>query len=115
MYAKPMFMFTTAAREPTDYQGDSRPARLLHFLQHSIVLPQSSEPKTHIFTCVTWPMTHPNQFDVGQPVEVWCDNLDEPDSCNFLLPVTNFTSRVIFSLDSLFGSNVLVVVPVIDH
>lgn len=115
MYAKPMFTFTTTAGEPTDYLGDSRPAKLLYFLQHSIVLPGCSEPKSHLFGFVTWPMKHPNQFDLGKPVEIWCDNLDEPDSRNFLLPLTNFTSRVIFNVDDLFGSKVLVVIPVIDH
>ena len=115
MLAKPMFVFTTATDEHRDYMGDSRPANILYFLQHSIVLPGSSEPKFHFFVRVTWPMIHPNQFDVGKPVEVWCDNLDEPDSRNSLLPVINFTSRVIFTVDRLFNSKVLVVIPVIDN
>ncbi len=55
--------------------------------QGVLVLPGSSEPKFHFFVRVTWPMIHPNQFDVGKPFEVWFDNLDEPDSRNSLRPI----------------------------
>ena len=65
----------------------SRPLKVglvIRLDQGVLVLPGSSEPKFHFFVRVTWPMIHPNQFDVGKPVEVWCDNLDEPDSRNSL-------------------------------
>ena len=109
--AESLFTFTSSGEHPQE----TRPAKLLQFMQHSIILPDSNEPQSHIFAHATWPMPHPKRELLGKPAEIWCDRLDEPDNRNFILPVSNITNRVLFCVDDdlISGDKVLIIIPVI--
>lgn len=114
IFAAPLFPFTTSRH--SEFKGCHRPAQIHHFLQHSLVLPNSKEPKSHILAQVTWPMVHPQRFLFGKPVEVWCNNLNEPIVDNTFLPVGAIANRIIYSIDELEVSHerVLIVIPLVD-
>lgn len=59
-------------------------------------------------------MVHPKRFEIGKPVEIWCNELYEPSSCNCFLPVDSFKDRIIFSKDIFSSEQVLVIIPVIE-
>ena len=97
--ATPSFPFTTS--RPSEFEGSQRPAQIHHFLQHSLILPNSETPKTHLLAHVTWPMVHPQRFLFGKPVEVWCNDLNEPMIYNSFLPVSAISNRLIYSIDEV--------------
>ena len=94
----------------------SASSKLHYFLQHSLVVPNSKEPKSHILAQVTWPMVHPQRFLFGKPVEVWCSDLNEPVVDNTFLPVGAIANRIIYSIDELEATHerVLIIIPLVD-
>ena len=70
VFAIPPFQFTSS--NPTAFESKARLAEIDYFLVHSILLPNTTEPKSHLFLCAKWPMVHPNRHQFGKPVEVWC-------------------------------------------
>ena len=110
--ATPSFPFTTS--RSCEFEGSQWPAQIHHFLQHSLILPNSKKTRTHLLAHVTWPMVHPQRFLFGKPVEVWCNDLDEPVVDNSFLPVSAISSRLIYSIDKVSHECVLVIIPIID-
>ena len=114
VFATPLFPFTTSRH--SEFKGCHRPAQIHYFLQHSLVVPNSKEPKSHILAQVTWPMVHPQCFMFGKPVEVWCSDLNEPVVDNTFLPVGAIANRIIYSIDELEATHerVLIIIPLVD-
>ena len=99
VFASPPFLFTSS--NPTEFDGELRPAEIQYFLIHSVILPNSEEPVSHLLACANWPMVHPHRFHFGKPVEVWCYNLHEPCCANTFILVSGVKSRVIVCAEKL--------------
>lgn len=109
--AVPVFKFSSS---PPEVEKDLRPVQIHFFMEHSILLPGMDTPRTHIFANVLWPMIHPKRSTLGKPVEVWCNELYEPNSKNAFIPVSAISKRVIYSIDEVCDENVLVIIPLIE-
>lgn len=66
--ASAIFPFTSS--NPSEFEGNLRPVQLHYFMEHNLLLPGDTNPKTHVFACVFWPMVHPDCFIVGKPLTV---------------------------------------------
>ena len=112
VFAVPPFHFTTS--NPTEFEGKWRLLEVEYFLVHSIVLPNSSEPKSHLLTCAKWPMVHPSRFHFGKPVEVWCTDTYEPLSPNKFLLASSISCCAIISTEMLSSERVRIAIPFIE-
>ena len=112
MFARPPFPFTS-----TSSSEFNRPERLLkmeYFLVHTISLPGSSEPCSHLLACVSWPMIHPDRNYFGNPIEVWCDSLFEPQLENTFCQASTLSSRAIISFDTVHSECVCIAIPLVE-
>lgn len=110
--AVPVFAFSSS---PPDFRvEDLRPVRIHYFMEHSLLFPGMEEPKTHLLANVSWPMVHPKRSALGKPVEVWCNELYEPNNKNTFIPVSTISKRVIYSIDQVCDENVLIIIPLIE-
>lgn len=117
MLAAPVFEFTTSTstiNAIVSTESDIRPAQLQYFLSHSITLPGSENPKSHLLANCLWPMKHPQRFSIGKPVEVWCKDLFEPSSINTIIPVDALVNQVIISTDTILDEELLIVIPLLQ-
>lgn len=73
VFVVPLFFFTISV--PTEFKGKERLAVIDFFVVHSVVLPNTQEPKSHLLACDKWPMVHPEHLYFGKPIEVWCHNI----------------------------------------
>ena len=83
------------------------------FLMHSVVLPNTQEPKSHL-ACAKWPMVHPNRHYFGKPVEVWCNNIYETQSINRFFPAAAINARAIISSEKISGECVCIAIPIVE-
>ncbi len=98
--AKPLFEFCTNSTL-SEYTGDSRLAKALYFVKHSIVIPGIDGVKSTLLVCCSWPLEHPKRFSIGKPVEIWNEDIFETIPVNSLIPVSRITNVVIVSSDTL--------------
>ena len=112
VFVAPPFPFTSC----NECNGKERLAMIEYFLLHTVSMPDVSEPKSHIFACLKWPMVHPERDYFGKPVEVWCRSVYEPQPLNKFCLVSDISSRAIISVDStsVYGESVLVAIPIIE-
>ena len=96
VFVAPPFSFASGIR--TEFTGEERLAEIDFFLMHSVVLPESLEPKSHLLACAKWPIVHHNRFYFGKPVEVWCNNIYEPQAINRFFLASTITARAIISI-----------------
>ena len=108
--ASPMFPFVTS--NLSEFEGSKRVVKLYYFLEHSISL-NTEHTITNQFAAVSWPMVHPKRFHFGKPVEVWCNELYEPNTDNNFLPLSRISERVMIGVDKVEEENVLIVIPII--
>ena len=112
MFVAPPFSFTTSI--PTEFEGKERLAEIDFFLMHSVVLPDAQEPKSHLLACAKWLMVHPNRFYFGKPIEIWCNNIYEPQSINCFFLASTITARAIIGTEEVSDEHVLIAIPVVD-
>ncbi len=91
----------------------SRPAKILYWAIHRFVPRGSSVPVVTVLARILWPQSHPEQFCMGKPVEVWCFELFEATNKNGFVPLENISSRLLTSEAKLNDEHVLVTIPVI--
>ena len=59
-----------------------RPAKIHHFIQHSIDL--NNNAYDHTLACVSWLKEHHNKDYYGKPCEIWWKDLYQEDSFDFI-------------------------------
>ena len=109
VFVIPPFPFTSSARDK-----EERLAEIDFFLMHSVVLPNTQEPKSHLLACAKWPMVHPNCRYFGKPVEVWCNNIYETQSINRFFPAAAINARAIISSEKISGECVHIAIPIVE-
>lgn len=112
VYVTPPFPFTS--NEFSEIDGRNRLAEIDYFFLHTISLPDTSEPKQHLFVCARWPMIHPKRHYFGKPVEVWCTSVYEPQPQNRFFLASAISSRVIISSDKLDGESVCIAISFVE-
>ena len=93
---------------------DLRPAKVLYYTQHHMTLDTSNSPQPHVFAVVCWPQIHPSRGKIGKPVEIWCNDLYEPNINKRFLPISRIHSRVAIAHDTVCMEKVLVTVPLVE-
>ena len=93
---------------------DLRPAKVLYYIQHYIVIDRPGPSQPCIFAVVYWPQIHPAQTKIGKPVEIWCKDLYENDINKRFLPVNRIHSRLAIAYDTISLEEVLVTIPLIE-
>ena len=86
-------------------------------MQHSITVKEAEfEEKTfhHMFACGMLPMLHPSHSKIGKPVEIWCNDLYEPDQKNYFVPLDNLKTQVFCSVDYFCEEKVLITIPFLN-
>ena len=48
----------------------------------------------HLYAVVKWPQAHPQRNVMGDPVQVWCNNLLEHDTSSDFLPLEKIACSV---------------------
>ena len=81
---------------------------------HSVVLPGTQEPKSHLLACAKWPMVHPKHLYFGKPIEVWCHNIYEHHSINRFFLASTITARAVISTKKVSGEQVGIAIPLIE-
>ena len=110
--ASPHFDFTSSVG--SGQQFGERLAEVDHFLTHSLILLNNSQPLFHLFARVKWPMMHSQHEKYGNPVKVWYRNLYEYQNDNNLVLASNISSWVVFAIQSDHGEPTCVTVSVIN-
>jgi len=80
---------------------------------HSVVLPESLEPKSHLLACAKWLIVHPNRFYFGKPIEVWC-NIYETQAINRFFLASTITARAIISIEKVSSESVRIAIPLVE-
>lgn len=93
---------------------DLRPARVLYYMQHHMILDPSNPPQPHVFAVVCWPQIHPSRGKIGKPVEIWCNDLYEPNINKRFLPISRIHSRLAIAHDTVYMEKVLVIIPLVE-
>ena len=93
---------------------DLRPAKVIFYMQHHIILDSSNPPQPHVFAVVCWPQIHPSRGQIGKPVEVWCKDLYEPDINKRFLPLSKIHSRLAIAHETVLMEKVLVTIPLVE-
>ena len=94
--------------------GEERLAEVVFFLLHSVTLPNSQQPNSHLLACCRWPLLHPNRYHFGKPVQVWCRDIYETLPINRFLLASAICSRAIVGVDSVGGEHVRIAIPLVE-
>ena len=97
--------------EVNTQQISLRPGMVCHYLKHNIELPSSPTPVSHIFAAVKWHMSHPNRNLLGDPVEIWCENLFEMMGPSKYVPINRIHSQFVAGFYRHQEESVLCVCP----
>ena len=80
VFAVPPFPFPCSSSSA--FEAPERLAKIEYFMLHTISLPGHTDPCSHLFACMFWPMVHPNLHHYGKPVQVWSKDIYEPHLMN---------------------------------
>ena len=86
-----------------------RPARVIFYVKHSIVYQGSFVP--HYFAVCQWFEEHPSRHLVGDPVELWCQNIYEQLGPASFLPVQRIQSKFVAGEGEVAAETVMFVMP----
>lgn len=114
--AKSFLPFSFSPHQPagvTDCHLDNAgPVNNPYNAVHRFIPHPSSDPVLTVMDRVLRLQVHPNRHCMGKPVEMWCPNLFESSSDNFV-PVKDMKSQLITSETTVSGKLVQVVITVV--
>ena len=112
VFAVPPFPFPCSSSSA--FEAPERLAKIEYFMLHTISLPGHTDPCSHLFACMFWPMVHPNLHHYGKPVQVWSKDIYEPHLMNKFCLASCISSRAIMSYDRLQDECVCIAIPVVE-
>lgn len=86
-----------------------RPAHVLYYFKHSAKVHASLQP--HFFAAVQWFKPHPTRDTLGNPLELWCHDLFEPQGPSSYLPLQSNESKFVAAVHKLQVETLLIVMP----
>ena len=113
MFVVPPFSFGHHSRD-AEFEGEERLAEVDFFLIHSVSLPKSQEPNSHLLACCRWPLPHPNRHYFGKPIQIWCTDIYETQSINRFFLACTITARAIIGIEAICGEHVRVAIPLVE-
>ena len=95
----------------------ARPVLINHFVKVSYCVDtttrEESNMHTHMFARVSWFCHHPAKHYLGQPAEIWCNNIFEAFGVHSYIPVSSIITHCIHCNMKVNDDNVLVIVPLV--